>query len=65
MIDCLPLADDLKVLSCRAVRVCPGCGYVHPMFIARGGLGELRQRLEILLGSGAHATAATVVGFRV
>lgn len=61
----LALADDLKALGCRAVWVCPGCCDVHPVVIARSSLRVLRQWLEVFLDSGAHATAATVVRFRV
>lgn len=38
----LSLADDLKTLGCRAVWICPGRGYIHPVVIACSGLGELR-----------------------
>ena len=62
---CLSLADDLKGLGYRAVAISPGRGDVGVGFVTDTGLAVLWQRLEVLLGSGAHATAATVVRFRV
>ena len=46
---CLSLADDLKGLGYRAVAVSPGCSDVHPVVIARPGLGVFWQRLEVLI----------------
>lgn len=61
----LSLADDLKGLASRAVWVGACSRHVHPMVIAGSSLCVLRQRLEVLLKSSAHTTAATVVRFRV
>lgn len=48
--------DDLNGLAYCAVAVSPGRGDIHPVVVARGGLGELWQRLEVLVGRGAHAS---------